>query len=208
MEEARATALAGHDEFWKFLGPYGWSRGYMGPDGKPVGARPDPDARRVDREQDDAGRHAGARRRRRSSSSATCSASSTSRSSRTCSATPTRRPTSRWPASPRRSLPLAVLSERSVDDGRRSAAGRGADQGPRVGGAGEHPVGLDHDRVGVTEAGVPRRRDRTCGGRGRRRSGAHDVGGVAFDVDTPIRSRRRSRCRTRSPDRGGPSGRR
>ena len=25
----------GHDEFWKFLGPYGWSRGYMGPDGKP-----------------------------------------------------------------------------------------------------------------------------------------------------------------------------
>ncbi len=35
MEEARASALAGHDEFWKFLGPYGWSRGYMGPDGKP-----------------------------------------------------------------------------------------------------------------------------------------------------------------------------
>ncbi len=35
MEEARATALPGHDEFWKFLGPYGWSRGYMGPDGKP-----------------------------------------------------------------------------------------------------------------------------------------------------------------------------
>ncbi|MEM1333601.1 MAG: LLM class flavin-dependent oxidoreductase [Actinomycetota bacterium] len=35
MEEARETALAGHDEFWKFLGPYGWSRGYMGPDGKP-----------------------------------------------------------------------------------------------------------------------------------------------------------------------------
>lgn len=26
----------GHDEFWKFLGPYGWSRGYMGPDGKPA----------------------------------------------------------------------------------------------------------------------------------------------------------------------------
>ena len=35
MEKARETALAGHDEFWKFLGPYGWSRGYMGPDGKP-----------------------------------------------------------------------------------------------------------------------------------------------------------------------------
>ena len=36
MEEARASALPGHDEFWKFLGPYGWSRGYMGPDGKPA----------------------------------------------------------------------------------------------------------------------------------------------------------------------------
>lgn len=36
-EEAVRTARPGHDEFWKFLGPYGWSRGYMGPDGKPVG---------------------------------------------------------------------------------------------------------------------------------------------------------------------------
>ncbi len=36
-EEAVRTARSGHDEFWKFLGPYGWSRGYMGPDGKPVG---------------------------------------------------------------------------------------------------------------------------------------------------------------------------
>ena len=35
MEAARAAATPGHDEFWKFLGPYGWSRGYMGPDGKP-----------------------------------------------------------------------------------------------------------------------------------------------------------------------------
>lgn len=35
MEAARASALPGHDEFWKFLGPYGWSKGYMGPDGKP-----------------------------------------------------------------------------------------------------------------------------------------------------------------------------
>jgi alkanesulfonate monooxygenase SsuD/methylene tetrahydromethanopterin reductase-like flavin-dependent oxidoreductase (luciferase family) len=35
-EKARETALPGHDEFWKFLGPYGWSRGYMGPDGKPA----------------------------------------------------------------------------------------------------------------------------------------------------------------------------
>jgi alkanesulfonate monooxygenase SsuD/methylene tetrahydromethanopterin reductase-like flavin-dependent oxidoreductase (luciferase family) len=36
-EAAMASARPGHDEFWKFLGPYGWSRGYMGPDGKPVG---------------------------------------------------------------------------------------------------------------------------------------------------------------------------
>ena len=37
-EKARETALPGHDEFWKFLGPYGWSRGYMGDDGKPAKA--------------------------------------------------------------------------------------------------------------------------------------------------------------------------
>ena len=36
MEEAMASARPGHDEVWKFLGPYGWSRGYMGPDGKPA----------------------------------------------------------------------------------------------------------------------------------------------------------------------------
>jgi alkanesulfonate monooxygenase SsuD/methylene tetrahydromethanopterin reductase-like flavin-dependent oxidoreductase (luciferase family) len=35
-EEAMRTARNGHDEFWKFLGPYGWSRGYMGEDGRPV----------------------------------------------------------------------------------------------------------------------------------------------------------------------------
>ena len=35
-EKARETARNGHDEFWKFLGPYGWSRGYMGEDGKPA----------------------------------------------------------------------------------------------------------------------------------------------------------------------------
>jgi alkanesulfonate monooxygenase SsuD/methylene tetrahydromethanopterin reductase-like flavin-dependent oxidoreductase (luciferase family) len=35
-EEAVNSARPGHDEFWKFLGPYGWSRGYMGPDGKPA----------------------------------------------------------------------------------------------------------------------------------------------------------------------------
>ncbi len=36
-EEAVRTAQRGHDEFWKFLGPYGWGRGYMGAGGKPVG---------------------------------------------------------------------------------------------------------------------------------------------------------------------------
>jgi len=35
-EQALASARPGHDEFWKFLGPYGWSRGYMGADGKPA----------------------------------------------------------------------------------------------------------------------------------------------------------------------------
>lgn len=34
-EKAIASVRDGHDEFWKFLGPYGWSRGYMGADGKP-----------------------------------------------------------------------------------------------------------------------------------------------------------------------------
>lgn len=37
-EQAVESARDGHDEFWKFLGPYGWSRGYMGPDGKPAPA--------------------------------------------------------------------------------------------------------------------------------------------------------------------------
>ncbi len=37
-EEAIASVRNGHDEFWKFLGPYGWSRGYMGRDGKPAPA--------------------------------------------------------------------------------------------------------------------------------------------------------------------------
>jgi alkanesulfonate monooxygenase SsuD/methylene tetrahydromethanopterin reductase-like flavin-dependent oxidoreductase (luciferase family) len=35
-EKAWQSATPGHDEFWKFLGPYGWSRGYMGEDGKPA----------------------------------------------------------------------------------------------------------------------------------------------------------------------------
>jgi len=35
-EKAWQSATPGHDEFWKFLGPYGWSRGYMGQDGKPA----------------------------------------------------------------------------------------------------------------------------------------------------------------------------
>ncbi len=35
-EEAIESVRNGHDEFWKFLGPYGWSRGYMGENGKPA----------------------------------------------------------------------------------------------------------------------------------------------------------------------------
>ena len=35
-EDAWADARDGHDEFWKFLGPYGWSRGYMDADGRPA----------------------------------------------------------------------------------------------------------------------------------------------------------------------------
>jgi alkanesulfonate monooxygenase SsuD/methylene tetrahydromethanopterin reductase-like flavin-dependent oxidoreductase (luciferase family) len=34
-ERAWTEARRGHDEFWRFLGPYGWSKGYMGPDGNP-----------------------------------------------------------------------------------------------------------------------------------------------------------------------------
>ncbi len=40
VEDSREKAIEkvrpGHDEFWKFLGPYGWSRGYMGEGGKPA----------------------------------------------------------------------------------------------------------------------------------------------------------------------------
>lgn len=35
-EQAVEGMRAGHDEFWKFLGPYGWSKGYMGADGRPA----------------------------------------------------------------------------------------------------------------------------------------------------------------------------
>lgn len=34
-EAAMSSVRNGHDEFWKFLGPYGWSRGYMGAGGQP-----------------------------------------------------------------------------------------------------------------------------------------------------------------------------
>jgi alkanesulfonate monooxygenase SsuD/methylene tetrahydromethanopterin reductase-like flavin-dependent oxidoreductase (luciferase family) len=37
-EAAWRSARPGHDEYWKFLGPYGWSKGYMGADGKPAAA--------------------------------------------------------------------------------------------------------------------------------------------------------------------------
>lgn len=38
QEAAVESMRPGHDEFWKFLAPYGWSKGYMGPDGKPAPA--------------------------------------------------------------------------------------------------------------------------------------------------------------------------
>ncbi len=37
-EQAVASVRDGHDEFWKFLGPYGWSKGYMGKNGRPAKA--------------------------------------------------------------------------------------------------------------------------------------------------------------------------
>jgi alkanesulfonate monooxygenase SsuD/methylene tetrahydromethanopterin reductase-like flavin-dependent oxidoreductase (luciferase family) len=36
-ERAMAEVRPGHDEFWRFLAPYGWGRGYLGPDGMPAG---------------------------------------------------------------------------------------------------------------------------------------------------------------------------
>jgi alkanesulfonate monooxygenase SsuD/methylene tetrahydromethanopterin reductase-like flavin-dependent oxidoreductase (luciferase family) len=36
-EQAMAGVRDGHDEFWRFLAPYGWGRGYVGPDGRPAG---------------------------------------------------------------------------------------------------------------------------------------------------------------------------
>jgi alkanesulfonate monooxygenase SsuD/methylene tetrahydromethanopterin reductase-like flavin-dependent oxidoreductase (luciferase family) len=36
-EAAMALVRPGHDEFWRFLAPYGWGRGYLGPDGLPAG---------------------------------------------------------------------------------------------------------------------------------------------------------------------------
>jgi alkanesulfonate monooxygenase SsuD/methylene tetrahydromethanopterin reductase-like flavin-dependent oxidoreductase (luciferase family) len=35
-EQAVEKARPYHDEFWKFLGPYGWSRGYKADDGRPA----------------------------------------------------------------------------------------------------------------------------------------------------------------------------
>ena len=37
-EAAIDSVRNGHDEYWKFLGPYGWIKGYMGPDWKPAQA--------------------------------------------------------------------------------------------------------------------------------------------------------------------------
>jgi alkanesulfonate monooxygenase SsuD/methylene tetrahydromethanopterin reductase-like flavin-dependent oxidoreductase (luciferase family) len=35
-DQAIAEVRDGHDEFWRFLAPYGWGRGYNGPDGMPA----------------------------------------------------------------------------------------------------------------------------------------------------------------------------
>jgi alkanesulfonate monooxygenase SsuD/methylene tetrahydromethanopterin reductase-like flavin-dependent oxidoreductase (luciferase family) len=39
LADSRETAVdlarPGHDEFWRFLGPYGWSKAYADKDGKP-----------------------------------------------------------------------------------------------------------------------------------------------------------------------------
>nr|MDT0666267.1 LLM class flavin-dependent oxidoreductase [Micromonospora sp. DSM 115978] len=35
-ERAVEQVRPGHDEFWRFLGPAGWTRGYRGPDGGPA----------------------------------------------------------------------------------------------------------------------------------------------------------------------------
>jgi alkanesulfonate monooxygenase SsuD/methylene tetrahydromethanopterin reductase-like flavin-dependent oxidoreductase (luciferase family) len=35
-EQAVEAARPGHDEFWRFLGQYGWARGYRGPGGGPA----------------------------------------------------------------------------------------------------------------------------------------------------------------------------
>ncbi len=35
-EEALVSARPGHDEMWKFLGPYGWSKGYLDEENKPA----------------------------------------------------------------------------------------------------------------------------------------------------------------------------
>ena len=100
-EEALDSARPGHDEFWKFLGPYGWSRGYMGDDGKPVEPGLIPTLEESIEQKTMLVGHARAGGRGHPVLPRPCRCS-TSRSSRTSRATPTRRPTSRWPASPKR----------------------------------------------------------------------------------------------------------
>ena len=95
-EEAMRTARNGHDEFWKFLGPYGWSRGYMGEDGRPVKPGLIPTLEESMQQTHHPRRHARGGGRAGAGATRTCSASSTSRCSRTSSATRTARRSSRW----------------------------------------------------------------------------------------------------------------
>ena len=98
-------ARPGHDEFWRFLGPYGWSRGYVDDDGKPSAPGLIPTLEQsvaqkvwiIGSPEEVAEQIAGYRD--------LLGARATSRSSPISSATRTRRPTSRWPASSKRSSP-------------------------------------------------------------------------------------------------------
>ena len=93
------TARNGHDEFWKFLGPYGWSRGYMGADGKPVQPGLIPTLEESMEQRTILVGTAEEVAADRCRMYRDLLGSSTSRCSRTSSATRTRRPSSRWTAS-------------------------------------------------------------------------------------------------------------
>ena len=89
------TARPGHDEFWKFLGPYGWSRGTWVTTASRSQPGLIPTLEKSLGQEDDAGGHARGGGRGHRSSTGPARLQAPRRSSRTSSATPTRRPTSR-----------------------------------------------------------------------------------------------------------------